>query len=163
MDNFNLQKFLIENKMTRNSVLLSENRDILKNIFTQYAEETLRDTVSEFEDEDEKDQVQQVINGARYNDEDQLINSIYNVEEVLANIMGHYSSDFTEQTAEQLAKICNDINYPNKFRFLRSFLKRSWDDLDWDDIEQDEEWGDFLEKIGEEDENHEEEKFDFED
>ena len=36
MDNFNLKKFLIENKMTRNSRLLSENENSLKNKIEQW-------------------------------------------------------------------------------------------------------------------------------
>ena len=36
MDNFNLKKFLIENKMTRNSRLLNENENSLKNKIEQW-------------------------------------------------------------------------------------------------------------------------------
>jgi hypothetical protein len=35
MDNFNLKKFLVENKMTRNSRLLSENEDKIKTILSK--------------------------------------------------------------------------------------------------------------------------------
>ena len=36
MEDFNLKKFLVENKMTRNSLLLSENENSLKNKIEQW-------------------------------------------------------------------------------------------------------------------------------
>lgn len=51
MDNFNLKKFLVENKMTRNSRLLSENEDRIKTILSKIGdiEEKIYDQYSDDE------------------------------------------------------------------------------------------------------------------
>ena len=50
-NDFNLQKFLIENKMTRNSILLSENEDKVKTILSKIGdiEEKIYDQYSDDE------------------------------------------------------------------------------------------------------------------
>jgi hypothetical protein len=51
MSDFNLQKFLVENKMTRNSRLLSENEDKIKTILSKIGdiEEKIYDQYSDDE------------------------------------------------------------------------------------------------------------------
>jgi hypothetical protein len=51
MDNFNLKKFLVENKMTRNSRLLAENEDRIKTILSKIGdiEEKIYDQYSDDE------------------------------------------------------------------------------------------------------------------
>jgi hypothetical protein len=141
-NNFNLKSFLAEGKL-----LKEETSSDLKKIFDLYVEGILKNTVSRWDDDEEENQVQEVIDTAQYNTVDELIDSIYNVEEEIANIMGHSVSDFTNKTAQNLSKICDNINFPNKLEFLHSFLKYNWDDLGWDEEDQKEEWDNFLNKI----------------
>lgn len=54
MDNFNLKKFLVENKLTRNSRMLNENQQVVKTLtfgydfeFVQEVEDYLADTYQE--------------------------------------------------------------------------------------------------------------------
>jgi hypothetical protein len=145
-NNFNLKSFLAEGK------LLNETSSDLKKIFDLYSQNVVDIEFHHLKDE-EKQQVQDAFNGAKYSTIDELIDSIYNVEGELADIMGHYPSDFTEQTAENLAEICDEINFPNKLGFLHAFLKHGWDSLNWDEEDRENSWKGFLDQIGETEED----------
>lgn len=145
---FNLKKFLAEGRLLKEEQSTVNPGDF-KKIFDLYVEGILKNTVSRWDDEDEENQVQEAIDAAQYNTVDELITSIYNVEEEIADIMGHSVSDFTNKTAENLAEICDEISFSNKLEFLHSFLKYNWDDLGYDEEDQEEGWDRFLNRIGE--------------
>ena len=143
---FNLKKFLAEGALLKETKNILEIRSgDLKKIFDLYSQNTVNQEFNHLDDES-KQQVQDAFNEAKYNTIDELIDSIYNVEGELADIMGHYPADFIEQTAEQLAEICNDINFKYKLEFLHAFLKRYWEDLYWPEDEQEESWNEFIGK-----------------
>jgi hypothetical protein len=124
---------------------LSENQNTFKEIFTQYVQGLQNSNIPD----EEKQNVDNIINKARYNNIDELVNSIYDVEDEIADIFGHYSGDFTLKTAQNLNSICDNIGLPeaDKLELLHAFLKKEWDRLDVDVEEQEEEWNAFLSKI----------------
>jgi len=150
-NNFNLKQYLSEGKLL-NEIEVGMGNSQLKKIFDLYSQNVVDVEFDNLEDE-ERQQVQDAIDEAKYSAIDELIDSIYNVEGELADIMGHYPGDFTEQTAEILAEICDEINFPNKLEFLHTFLKRDWDYNDWDEKDQEEGWNEFLDQIGETEED----------
>jgi hypothetical protein len=124
---------------------LNENQNTFKEIFTQYVQGLQNSNIPD----EEKQNVDNIINKARYNNIDELVNSIYDVEDEIADIFGHYSGDFTLKTAQNLNSICDNIGLPeaDKLELLHAFLKKEWDRLDVDVEEQEEEWNAFLSKI----------------
>ena len=145
-NNFNLKKFLAEGRLLKEDASASD----FKKVFDLYSQNTLE--VEEGLSNEERQQVQGAIDKAKYNTMDELINSINDVEDELADIMGHYSGEFSFQTASNLAEICNEIQFPGKLNFLRTFLEYQWDYNDLDEEDKAESWQRFLDMIGEEEE-----------
>ena len=145
-NNFNLKKFLAEGKLLKEDASASD----FKKVFDLYSQNTLE--VEEGLSNEERQQVQGAIDKAKYNTMDELINSINDVEDELADIMGHYPGEFSVQTASNLAEICNEVQLPGKLNFLRKFLESQRDYGDLDDEEKEESFQRFLDMIGEEEE-----------
>ena len=88
-NNFNLKKFLAEGRLLKEDASASD----FKKVFDLYSQNTLE--VEEGLSNEERQQVQGAIDKAKYNTMDELINSINDVEDELADIMGHYSGEFS--------------------------------------------------------------------
>ena len=134
MEDFNLQKFLIENKMTRNSRLLSENQDDLRRIWKKTVEDD-RESFQEFphiiEDPEVLDNYKYFVQNARYSNIEELAKSLCDTWISLS----HEDSDFGD-FIDYLIRICKEMNFKNTKELVKACINNFHDDYSEEEKEE---------------------------
>ena len=134
MNDFNLQKFLIENKMTRNSRLLNENQDVLRRIWKKTVEDD-RESFQEFphiiEDPEVLDNYKYFVQNARYGNIEELAKSLCDTWISLS----HEDSDFGD-FIDYLIRICKEMNFKGTGELVKACINDFYDDYSEEEKEE---------------------------
>ena len=114
MNDFNLQKFLIENKMTRNSRLLNENENSYNSFFQSY----LNQELSNNSQNPGSIEIIKRFKNRNISSLDELAINIAEVEDVLTDEVGAYPGEFYNELRERLEELCDEENFPQKEELL---------------------------------------------
>jgi hypothetical protein len=144
MNNFNLQKFLIENKMTRNSRLLNENQDILRRIWEKTVEDN-KESFQEFphmiEDPEVVDNYEYFVQNAKYGNIEELAKSLNDTWVSLS----HEDSDFGDFIV-YLIRICKEMNFKDTGELVKACINFYYGDY-YNDEEKEEYYNDFKDEL----------------